>query len=181
MGKKSGKAEKTTTVSNNNSDEKLVSKYSQLGQDERCIYRAVKALEGMQGSGKGEELAGIVRKSGKVKEIDDEGAVVVLADHFGYDGPTYCSGATFQTMDLTPYKGSKMLVIITPNKVGHKFSGKTKSQLHDMLLDLNQTKGIAFHAIAVFINAQGGRTVVDKQKINVNGPNSGDTVLFWTK
>jgi hypothetical protein len=154
-----------------------VTTVSQLADDEKCIYQAMNALEGIGMDTLGEQ----VMASKKVKEVDDEGAVVVLTEKYGYAGPKFATGAEFAQAKLG--SATKVFVVITQDtkiKNCAAYTGKDATAMTTMMLDPTKMGGVNMHAFGVTIS-KGTRVILDKQGLRKTGPVPNDAVLYWTK
>lgn len=150
---------------------------SKLAKDEGCIYEALIDLEGGDKSAMGREAI----STGEVVEIDDEAALVVLAEARGYDGPYYTTGADFVANLKTLVNSKAVLMRTGDSKVkGSPFKGATKSALRTLLMDPKSSSGVYWHAIGVDV-AQKTPIWHDQQGICKKGPAQSDTVIFWKK
>ena len=148
-------------------------KYSDLADDERCIYQAVGDLEG----GDASNHCTLVLKGGAA-EVDDEAAMVVLAKHYSYDGPHFCLGSNFGDLEFD--EGAKILAICTGSNLKKFVIEATSQDMAKLLMDPSNTAGVAFHAIGIKI-VDGSQVVHDQQGLRKNGPNAKDDVIYWKK
>lgn len=159
----------------------LKTSVSQLDDDQKCIYQAVSALEDNTENA----LGNLVMQSGKVKEVDDEAALLVLAEHYEYTGPHVCTGKEFKTRDLSAY--SKVLVMVSGDHKlkNDKFLKADPQTLAELLMDPSNTSGVTAHAIGITIskgkNTKNSRVYHDEQKLRKDGPFENDTVIYWVK
>jgi hypothetical protein len=151
--------------------------YGDLAKDQRCIYQTVSSLEGSipendcKTALQGNDL-------GKAAEVDDEAAIVVLAKHYGYSGPSFATGANFNALKFTD--GDKVLAICTGNRLKQVIVGATEAERAKLLMNPENTKGVTFHAIGITVN-KGVRVIHDEQQIRKDGPFTKDDVIYWKK